>query len=155
MRIRDLCRPINESLHGTFENKRMTRRKGLPWMVDVMRNPSLSELGDLNIRKYGMVRAFMVGKDVLAWNQGDAIHAEAAEGILGAEAKKAIPFVFSVEGREAFVMVTDFSQRTIWHENRNTANVIRENPYMKRMFDQLEIGYYNEDIVGDWEEIYA
>jgi len=52
-------------------------------------------------------------------------------------------------------VVTDSSKRTKWYHNPEVAEVIRNYPYLNKMWDDIEVDYYDSDIVGDWEEMKA
>ena len=145
MRIRDLTRPIFEFVY----DKAVVPGWASQEPVVVHKNPAPGELQKI-AGEYSTTRAFLVKDGMLAW--GLVIHAPVAES-LGLN-KYVIPIVLYVDGSYADAMVTDFSKRTVWHENPATADAIRGNPYMKKTFrGGVSVSYYNENVVGDWEEL--
>lgn len=157
MQVRELTTPLFETLAGQMEVERKSKQQGFPWLVDIWKNPTLQELNrEMNMRKYGDVRAFLIGRDMYAWNTTDALHAEVAEKFLkGKDVKTTIPIVFVLDGRQAYAMVTDFSKRTIWNHNPAVATAISNHPHIRKLADRVEVDYYDEAIGGSWEQAYA
>lgn len=126
-------------------------------MVDIWENPNQREFNrEMNMGKYGDVRAFLVGKDMFAWNTTDAMHAEVFDSFFkGVNVKTIIPIVFALSGRRAYAMVTDFSKRTMWHHKPSVVTAIKNHPHIRRLSNDVEVDFYDEAIVGSWEKAYA
>lgn len=132
-----------------------------PWAKEfgasVYLNPTSQELSFIS-KAYGEARIYLVGNDQMyAWNTTEAMHyhIEKEIGISGG-----IPLVVGVSGGKITgAVVTDSSKRTEWHENPQVKKAVLSNgPFVGAMHPSIKIdeetfGYYNEDIVGDWEQL--
>ena len=144
MRWKELCEDdLTEAYAGGFAG-----RNG---PVDIHKNPSRAELKTLTQSE--SVRMFLIGDDALVWKTDDALHAEVIFWIgeeLHLNLQDIIPIVLYYSGKIADCMVTDFSKRTQWYHNQTTASVIRRNRYLRAMFKEISVSYFDDDIVGDW-----
>lgn len=152
MRITELFQPLYEEYLTSVEIPRLSRELGSRWLVDVMKNPTRKELNKLNVQKYDVVRAFVVGNDLLAWNVGEGLHMEMAT-VLKLDISNVIPLLLYVFQDEGHAKVTDMSRKTVWHHNPKTADVLRRHHALNNMFRKIEVSYYDQDEVGDWEEM--
>jgi hypothetical protein len=145
LKMRELMRIVAEAYAGGFKGRNGT--------VDVLKNPSRPELRSLT--EHESVRMFLLGDDVLAWKTDDALHNEVM--IWAGEelhlSNEVIPIVLYYSGNAADCMVTDFAKRTQWYHNKSTAAVIRNNRYLRAIFSDISVSYFDEDIVGDWTKM--
>jgi hypothetical protein len=113
--------------------------------VTIYIDPNKKELDKLDFMDG--VRALLDVKNCYAW--ANAFHATIMRQL---SLSNAIPVLLFYDNQtEIYVMVTDASRSTLWHENPKVAVAIRNHPYIRK-WKKIEIGYYNEDIVGDWEK---
>lgn len=150
MRLHDLTQPLYEAPYGEIQvNPSELHPTG---RIDVVKNPSKDVLPKL-LDKWGATRAFLMRGSAIIWGVSP-IHAEVARQLGLADNPYALPIILYADGADAMVQVTDYSRNTKWHENPQAANFIRNHPYMRKMFgDNIDIDYYNDAIVGDWEEL--
>jgi hypothetical protein len=126
-------------------------RKGY---VEVFKNPSKKEYNELLGRNDDGVRAFLVKNDIYVWHIYGALHAEVDRKMKFG--RNALPIVVYGDdlNKPDFVMVTDYTKNTSWYHNPDTANYIRNSSYLSnKKIRNIEISYFDEDIVGNWEEI--
>lgn len=119
---------------------------------DIFRNPTRKEyieaLGDND-----MVRAFLVGDDILVWNAYGATH-RSIRDFMHLPGETIVPLIiFGRPGQPCVARVTDHSQNGMWAHNGAVVEVIQSHPFMHRMFPKVEVTFYDQDIVGDWREI--
>lgn len=116
--------------------------------VEVYRNPSAKEwrsMGD-------SVHAFIIGDDILAWQGGSLLHYEVHQNC--SLPQTAIPvYLYGDLKDDLDVQVTDSAKRSPWFHNPLTANQIRRCNYLKNNFSDISVSYFDEAIVGDWEEL--
>lgn len=121
----------------------------------ILVNPSRLDLVKMDREQggYQEARAFLDKDNLYAWPVFDDLHANMAPRI-GVN-KEAIPLVIGFDGRGTvkFAMVTDYSRNTIWHHNPDITLEILHHPRLSRISSDLDIGYYDYAIVGDWSEI--
>lgn len=117
--------------------------------VTIYINPTKEELEKLtNILGFpNEVRVLLDDKHCYAWH--DAYHVTIMNQL---SVINPIPALIFNDGKEIIVEVTDASRHTTWHENPKVAEKIRQHPYIKQ-WKKIVVGYYNEDIVGDWEKL--
>ena len=136
MRYRDL---ISESFMTGFNH----------WngkYVEIYRNPTGKEWK--SIADHGEVRAFLVGDDLLAWQVYDSVHQTVREELK--LPKESIPLNLWIQGKEAVAVVTDNSKNTPLHHSPDVESVIINHPYFVSKRITVEVGYYDEAIVGPW-----
>ncbi len=118
--------------------------------VAIYRNPTAKEWKDCD--EYGEVRAFIVGDDVFVWNPFTALHQMVRDHLsLGNEA-----ISVSIGGmfrNEAYINVTDNTRNTPWHHNPEVIAAIRQCAFIRTHFTSVEIGFYDEAIVGPWNDL--
>lgn len=118
--------------------------------VAIYRNPTTKEWKDCD--EYGEVRAFIVGDDVLVWNPFTAVHQMVRDHLsLGNDA-----ISVSIGGmfrNEAYINVTDNTRNTPWHHNPEVIAAIRQCAFIRTHFTSVEIGFYDEAIVGPWDDL--
>lgn len=150
MLISELTTPIfdrsnvSEKLYRT-----LAMGPGYASEVNVFKNPTRVELE--RMVQWGTVRAWLVGRDMLAFDPG--IHAHVFRKL--DLPKTSIPLMLYPAVRDVIATVTDASNNTIWRHSPNVKPAIMNHPHMNRLFDQIEVRYYDEDVVGDWEKEYA
>ncbi len=150
MRISELTAPIFDRLNVSEKLYRtLAMGPGYASEVNVFKNPTAVELE--RMVKWGTVRAWLVGRDMLAFDIG--IHAHVFRKL--DLPKTAIPLMLHPGGGDVIAVVTDASNNTIWRHSPAVKTAIVNHPHMNRLFDQIEVRYYDEDVVGDWEEEYA
>lgn len=120
----------------------------------IFQDPNPKELN--SILEHDEVRAFLLPEHVLAWNVFSSVHYQVSQDLkLG---KDAIPVILHfIPGQKLTgVTVTDFSRNTKWHHNPEVYWKILNHPFvkLKGMGETVEVGYYDEAIVGAWHEVY-
>lgn len=131
--------------------KYLTRVKAnySPDSQEVFVNPSKQEVKQLLSGWADFYRAVLDGTKLIAWNE--LLHDTIFDKLK--LSKGVIPIVVNPYGNSAYINVTDTSDRTIWHHNPNVANIIRNHPQLKKHYREIEVGYYDQTIVGDWEQL--
>jgi phage pi2 protein 07 len=121
---------------------------------EVVKNPSSEDIQRLS--RSNEIRMFLVGDDLYAWNPIELLHEEVASELqLG---QNRIPlFGLTLKGKIFNVWVTDSSKNTSWHHDPKVKNIIMQNPnLMKLMHQEMrnnpDIGYYDQDIGGNWDD---
>ena len=142
---------VNEAPYQTaFLTQWGSQTKGY---VETYENPSSRELMMLaRTSPHDDIRAFIIGDTVLAWASMGALHIQIAEQFN--LPNTVIPIIFMVDRSDmsAVIIVTDYVRKTNWYHNPETANAIKSNGYISSSFKDIEISYFDEDIVGDWED---
>lgn len=115
---------------------------------EVFQNPSPKEYKEC-LAGNDQVRAFLVGDDILVWDVFSALHQMVRDELhLPADS---IPLVIYGDlGEVCSAEVTDNSRNTVWWHNGEVHDVIQSHAYMSRHFLATRVGYYDEDIVGEW-----
>ncbi len=120
------------------------------WMnnkTDVYYNPTRKELKQWD----GHCDMYLLSNgNAYAW--GNAMHYD-IEKKMNELDRTAIPVQLYYNGREVMAVVTDSSKRGMWHHNNKVADIIRKHKYLNKMFSKIEVSYYDEMIVGSWEEM--
>jgi hypothetical protein len=120
--------------------------------VDIFRNPSSKEWREIGGNDNG-VRGYLVGDDLLVWDTGKTLHFEVREQLKLND--KAIPvYIYGMLRQRVEVVVSDASKNTPWFHNPEVSEAIRENAFMQTNFKGISVGYFDEDIVGDWENLH-
>jgi hypothetical protein len=137
---------IHESLVDTFRNIR-------GHTCEVYKNPTLRELKTTYGKDMSEApRAFLVGDDILVWQATTALHQEIRThfNLL----KDAIPLLlYGTPKQELDAQITDNSENTpIWHSPEIHWDVMLH-PYLEKMFKDIDVSYYDEDIYGDWTDL--
>jgi hypothetical protein len=122
--------------------------------IPVYINPTKGEIGGL-LRKSDVVRLALSadGNTLLAWDAFVATHGQLREYLQlhGMADRNA---VITLVGYPGGVQVTDGVKGTRWEHNPETAQVILNSPRIIQALGHIhEIGYYDEDIVGDWAKL--
>ena len=118
---------------------------------DVFRNPSRREWREV-VGKNSHVRAFLDGNDILIWNSFGALHQNVRDTMkLSNDVISLI--IYGKPGTDAVIIVTDNTRNTVWWHNGDVADEIIAHPYIRRNFIDVELSFYDEDIVGDWREL--
>ena len=125
--------------------------------VEVYVNPTRTEIGRLQNDPYDtMLRGFLTTDGrIIIWNVNHATHFQMAER-LGLRREDVVGIYLWVDPKNwhyAEIQVTDFTSRTKWHHNPELADWIREHPAWWMDGNYIDIGYYDEAIVGPWEEL--
>jgi hypothetical protein len=116
--------------------------------VNLYIDPTFEELE--GIKSFGEVRAWLDSNHCYAWDSTEALHYDVKEGMGLADA---VPVALIFDRIDAVIIVTDAVRTTKWHHNPQVAEFIRRHPYISRMWDTVVLHYYDEDVVGDWEEL--
>lgn len=117
---------------------------------DVFKNPSRKEWREI-AGQHDEVRAYIVGDDVFAWPVFGDLHANVARA-LGITNGISVLIMGDYRG-EASIQVTDATRHTSWLHNPGTADAIRDCAFLDRTFEFIEIGFFDETVVGDWSEL--
>lgn len=98
-------------------------------------------------------RAFVTKDKLIVWPITDALHANVAESLkLGDDAVSL--YLYGRGTDVAAVTVTDWTEGTKWHHSLEVKEYVLNNPKLEKFLDSdVEFGYYDEDIVGDWSEL--
>jgi hypothetical protein len=140
--VRQFINIVESFTHG-FQT---TWRRGNS--CEVFKNPSLKEYRQC-LASNDDVRAFLVGDDILIWNTFEAVHQMVREEMKLDQ--NAIPInLYGHPGGECIAVITDNSRNSPWWHSGEVIEVIETNNYLKRNFTNIEIGFYDEDIVGPW-----
>lgn len=121
---------------------------------EIYKNPSANELRKL--ARHSQVRMFLYQGDVYCWNPWDLLHGEVERDLkLGADR---IPLYATLYRNQiSYVFITDDSRRTKWHESPQVIDAILSNENFMKLtipnFSATEVGFYNEDIVGRWDQM--
>jgi hypothetical protein len=132
-----------EAFAGAFQTRGET--------CEVFRNPNSREFRECG----GEIRAFLVGSDILMWNAYGALHQEVRERMKLPRDIISLEIYSEGYGGDVFVNVTDNTERTSWYHNPEIVDEIKSHPGLNRMFKDIDIGYFDEAIVGPWDEIRA
>lgn len=130
-----------ESYAGAFNTRGKT--------CEVFRNPTAKEFRECGSE----IRAFLVGDDVLMWNAYSALHQEVRENLKLPTDSISLEIWSEGYGKDCDVSVTDNTERTSWYHNPEIVGEIRGNAGLSSMFDHISIYYFDEAIVGPWDEI--
>jgi hypothetical protein len=115
--------------------------------VEVFRNPSRKEWQECS--QHDMVRAFIVGNDLLIWSVFGAVHQMVRDSL--SLPNTAIPVTIEGEYRGAvYISVTDNAKSPILH-NPNIRDLLLDNSFLHH-FSDIDIGFFDQAIVGDWED---
>lgn len=115
--------------------------------VEVFKNPSRKEW--LSCQKHDMVRGFLLGNDLMVWNVYGAVHQMVRDHLQ--LPLDAIPITIEGDYKgSVYVVVTDNAKAPILH-NPKIRDMILDNGFMKK-FRDVDIGFFDEAIVGDWED---
>ena len=118
--------------------------------VVIYRNPTRKEWKEC--QQHDEVRAFIVGNDILIWNPYVALHQMVRDELsLGNDA-----ISIMIEGNfgdGCYVSVTDNTRNTPWWHNPAVIDAIEDCGFMASKFPTIEIGFYDEAIVGSWDEL--
>lgn len=120
--------------------------------LEIFINPTLKELNRLALSDYGVFRSFLMDDGTMyAWSK--AIHSQAFNALK--LNKNFIPIEVGFFGKQSDLTVTDFINNSNWNNKRSkVAEQIRKHKRFNRTIGSmnLEIGYYNERLQGDWEQ---
>lgn len=121
--------------------------------IEVFWNPDRKTYRQLN-KEIDILRGFIFPQSnkVLLWNAYDAMHYAVSNTLKEQypEIKNAIP----VEMAGKYMVVTDYSKNTGWHESQDVAQTVKNTPAVQNIIPHgPEINYYNEAIVGDWSKL--
>lgn len=150
---KEIFKPIDPDWDGTNKEIDLTEsfHKGFHQYgkaVEVFKNPSRAEFQECTAHQSN--RAFLVGDDMYVWHVYSAVHQQVREALgLGEDA---IPVLIygDLPSKSAIVLVTDNSRHTKWHHNEAVNEEIMTCGHLKKLFSDIEINYYDEDIVGPW-----
>lgn len=136
--------PVREAYAAGFKGYRGEQ-------CDVFRNPTRKEYREA-LAVNDSVRAFLVGDDILIWNTFSSLHQTVRDNMR--LAVSAIPLVmYGAPGSECGCQVTDNTRGGPWWHNGEVADAIESHPYLRRMFQDISVCYYDEAIVGDWRDL--
>lgn len=136
-------RIYSESFYHGFENHIGYSEK---W-VEVFRNPSTKELQEIGKSNVGML---LTPQDVFLWDRNLAYHYTVMREL---RLMDSIPILFYWDNKEAFCRVTDASEKSKFFHDSRVSTIIRSNPWMRKRFSEIDVEYYDHDIVGDWDNI--
>ncbi len=118
---------------------------------EVFKNPSKQEFRKVE-GKNDQVRAFIVGDDLYVWNVYQSLHQTVREELKLPEDSISLTISGKV-GADAYVSVTDNVRHTRWFHNPEVADAIYQNPWIARLFNEIEIDYFDDGIWGDWANL--
>ncbi len=133
-------RLFSQSAHYEWVKEKV--RPGIFGLTEVLLNPEWSD-----VSSWSAVGGFVLDPSrVLMFDRLKAMHGPLAEAL------KLEPSYVPLEFYDSHtVRVTDNIGRTVWNKKRDiVAPFLRKNQYLKYL-GMNEIHYYDEDIVGDWE----
>ena len=118
--------------------------------VDVFKNPTTKELKEVSREEGTGTRAFLDGNDIYVWE--GALHRAIQDQLKLSD--KRIPLDVATDGNKIYsVRVTDHSKRTKWYHDPEVEEVIKKHPFIKLKADNdFNVEYYDEAIVGPWDE---
>ena len=119
--------------------------------TEVFINPDRKELKEL-LGKWDEIAVILPNnKDFIAFSRS-TLHNSVKEQLkLPKDSVTLTAYVWGMKDLD--VTVTDNVRNSKWDDNPKTADFIRNNKYIQRKFKLGEISYYNDAIVGDWEEL--
>lgn len=134
--------PLNERYENTIVGIRGKQ-------TEVFRNPSRKEWRQIS-GEYQLIRGFIVGDDLLVWAAFDAVHQNIREGLK--LPNTAIPVTIEGEYRGSiYINVTDNARPPVLH-NPEIRSMILDCDFLNA-FSDIEIGFFDEAIYGDWEDL--
>ena len=119
--------------------------------VEIFINPPQREME--KCKTNGMVGAMITDTDCYIWNRNKTIHDTIRRFLIYKkyDVKDAISILLYFKGNNFDVFVTDNTRNTKWHHNKNIRNFIVNHPFFKYK-KIMKISYYDEDIVGKWDD---
>jgi hypothetical protein len=142
---------ILESFYDSFRLPSYLISPGQSEICEIFKNPTKSEYKICQGKLNKEVRAFIVGNDLFAWDS-NCLHQTVKNHLKLSD--DSIPFIIWGNFENyADCQITDTIKNShLWH-NPKVAEIIMNNPYIKRNFTQVEVSYYDEDIYGDWAKL--
>jgi len=118
--------------------------------LNIFKNPSRKEIMELAKQDFDSFRVLLMDNgDVYAWSK--AIHAQAHKALKLND--KFIPAYIEFAGNTGVITITDFINKSYWGDHREmVAEQVRTNKHLKKLFNNIKIGYYNKRSTGDWEQ---
>lgn len=119
--------------------------------VDVYKNISRKELIKFGKDVDNISSYLLSNGDIYSWKHD--FHINIMRNMKPKIPQDAIPVIIYFYRNEAEVTVTDSSKGTKWHHNPNAAKAIKSHRHMNKLFKKINVSYYDDAIVGDWEEL--
>lgn len=117
---------------------------------DIFINPDNKELREIKKGYDEFAIIIPNDKDTIAFNRG-TLHQSVIDQLkINKDMVSATAFS---EGRKLYVSVSDATKRGKWFHNPAIGDFIRSNKFIQRKWSDIEIDYYDDAIVGDWEEL--
>ena len=117
--------------------------------TEVFKNPTRKELKGI-LEEWEDFRAFLTNeKDCIAFSSG-LLHHDVRGGMN--LPRDSLALQIWIYGNTISIRVTDNNRGNKWHHNPKIRDFIMNHKYLKR-FKIEDIDYYDEAIVGPWEEL--
>ncbi len=117
--------------------------------VVIYRNPTRREWK--SISEDDSVRALVDGDDLIVWNTYTALHQMVRDHLNLRDAISIV--IYGSLGQDIGILITDNNRNTQWMHNPDTAETIRDCAYIANNFSDVEISYFDEAIVGPWDDL--
>lgn len=151
--LKDLLRKINEIFHSknivneeffdAFRSNRQTT-------VEIFKNPTKKELNSINSEN--LIRGLLTEDSLFVWNAYDSIHYEVSQHLnLNYDNSVGIYLWYSPAESDISVQVTDYNREGRWHHNPELKDWILNHPAW--WTTDIDVSYYDETVVGKWEDI--
>lgn len=146
------------TLQGRLSESFLTSFKREGWeddirYVEIFINPSQHELEECKTN--GMVGMMISDTNCYIWNRNKSIHDTIRRFLVYEgydDVKDAISILFYFKGNKCGIYVTDNVKNTKWQHNKGIKDFIIIHPFFKNRIIE-EIKYWDEDIVGKWEDL--
>ncbi len=134
---------LNEEFFDAF--------KGTDQTTELFINPTKKELNAINSKN--LIRGFLTKDSLIVWNAYDSIHFEVSRHLnLNPDTSVGIYLYYSPHDPNIGVDVTDYN-RGKWYHNPKLKDWILNHPAWWVDVDYIDISYYDEAIVGKWEDL--
>ena len=124
--------------------------KSTPADEDVFINPDGSELREIKKNYDEFAIIIPNNKDMIAFNRG-TLHQSVIDQLK--INKHCVTATAYAEYPKLYVSISDATKRGKWFHNPAIGDFIRGNKYIKSKWKEIVIDYYDDAIVGDWEEL--
>lgn len=140
---------ITEEFAAAFINR-------LKLTSEVMINPTLKELRETSSKSGSSYETgvFLHGPNMYTFDRYGVLHGEVAPHIPGFD-NTFLPIYMYWNRTHAVLDITDSSRRSVWHHSPKAYDYVMSHPWLNKLFKEIEVSYYDEDIYGDWRDIDA
>lgn len=143
---------LKEEFYDSFINTIYNQKH----MVEIYKNPTRKELAELSEPEEGaIIRAYLTNDSLYAWKPSTGLHGSIRDH-MGLDKNKALGiylFYNPAYHNDIDIQITDSTKGTKWHHNPNVAEWIRLRPVWWINPKNITISYYDEAIVGKWEDL--